>query len=732
MAHTLLRVAIPRPLFRFYDYYYEGEGIPQIGSRVRIDFGHTEMTGLIIELPKTSSVEELKPVLKLLDKVPLINAATLKFLRWAANYYHHPLGEVIQNALPVALRATRQIPTSLKWHITQTDQSETLKNAPKQQALYEFLCEEAVGIKEEVLKQKLGTSYKNTLKQLSKKALIASEICEAEFIMPTTMLDNATARLQLTKEQSDCVEQIKGIANSDSPMPVLLHGITGSGKTEIYLHAIEPTLEEAKQVLILVPEIGLTPQLTQRFQYFFPKAKIVLLHSKLANIERMNAWLAAQTGQADIIIGTRSAVFTPIPRLGQIIIDEEHDASLKQQEGFRYHARDLAIKRAHDQKIPIIIGSATPSLESYYNVQSGRYHYLLLKKRPGARVQPEVLLQDVRGLPLEAGLSPPLIKAIKAHLEAGNQAMVFLNRRGFAPALYCPQCGWHAQCKSCDANMTYHAHKQKVICHHCDYEETVKPACPDCGNTHISTKGQGTERLEHTLQTQLPNSHIVRIDRDTTQQKHALTEKLKVVNAGDPVLLIGTQMLAKGHDFPNLTLVGILDVDQSLFSTDFRAWEKLAQLVIQVSGRAGRAEKKGTVILQTSQPEHPFFHTLLTGGYLAIANQSLQERKNWHFPPYAHQMLIRANAAKQEHASNFLQDLKDSIAEHASTDCILLGPAPSPMEKRNNRYRFQLLITAKSRKQLHQMAQEMTINSENIKKRGGLRWSIDIDPIDYS
>lgn len=732
MAQILLRVAIPRPLFRYFDYYFDGDETPQIGCRVRIDFGHTEITGFIIERPEVSPFDELKPILRLLDKTPLIDTATMAFLQWASRYYHHPLGEVIQNAIPVALRGTRQIPTSLQWRIANYDQASTLQKAPRQLALYQRLSEAPTGIKEELLTREFGKTCKNTLRQLAKKSLITAEYCEAEFILPSTPVDTPATRLQLTEEQANCVNQIKTIANSEQPKPTLLHGITGSGKTEIYLHAITPVLTQGKQILVLVPEIGLTPQLTNRFQRFFPQANIVLLHSQLANIERMNAWLAAQTGQADIMIGTRSAVFTPMPRLGQIIIDEEHDASLKQQEGFRYHARDLAIKRAYDQNIPIIIGSATPSLESYYNVLQNRYHYLLLKKRPGSSLQPEVRLQDVRGLPLEAGLSPPLIKAIKTHLESGNQAMVFLNRRGFAPALYCPQCGWHAQCKRCDANMTYHAHKHKVICHHCDFEEPVPPACPDCGNEHISTKGQGTERLEHALQTQLPNAHIVRIDRDTTTQKHALSEKLQAVNAGEPVLLIGTQMLAKGHDFPNLTLVGILDIDQSLFSTDFRAWEKLAQLIIQVSGRAGRAEKKGTVILQTTQPDHPFFNTLLTGGYLAIAKQSLQERKNWHFPPYAHQMLIRANATKTDHVNAFLTDLKASISEHASTDCILLGPAPSPMEKRNSRYRFQLLITAKNRKQLHQIAQKITVNAESIKKRGGLRWSIDIDPIDYS
>ncbi len=567
-----------------------------------------------------------------------------------------------------------------------------------------------------------------------KKSLIES--LHAEFYFPTdTSADpnDPITKLELTDEQQSCIQQI------DAAKPYLLHGVTGSGKTEVYLRTIEPILKAHQQVLILVPEIGLTPQLLSRFVDYFSPANfthdqpvnIAIMHSKLSDGERMMAWLAAKTGQLDVLIGTRSAVFAPMPRLGMIIIDEEHDSSLKQQEGFRYHARDLAVKRAYDLSIPIILGSATPSLETLHNSDLQRYHYLHLSKRPGARAHPTVLVQDIRGLPLDSGVCSPLLSAIREHIAAGNQVMLFLNRRGFAPTLLCPKCGWHAECPGCDANMTYHSNSQRLKCHRCDFERPVDNSCPECGNTHITTRGQGTERIEQKLQTHFPDTQIIRVDRDTTSRKGALQQKLDLVNQGEAAILIGTQMLAKGHDFPNLTLVGILDVDQSLFSTDFRAWERLAQLIIQVSGRAGRAEKKGTVMLQTTQPDHPFFQTLLSQGYLAIAQQSLSERKNWYFPPYSYQALIRANAAKQENAIGFLRKVKEQLEPYQSNDFVLLGPAPSPIEKRANRYRAQLLVTAVTRKQLHQALGLLIQNSSSIRKTGAVRWSVDVDPIDY-
>ncbi len=755
---TILRVAVPRPLFQLLDYLPVANDVSdnkaQAGCRVRVPFGHTEVTGVIIEVVDSSEFSELKPILELLDSEPLLDSQTLKLLLWASQYYHHPVGGVVAHALPLALRGQRKVPKTPIWtvcpHTNKHDHN--LSRAPKQLAVFEAISNTENGINEIDLLTEFGSSAKTLLRQLVKKSLIES--LKAEFYFPadiSTEPHNIATKLELTNEQQSCINQI------DTAKPYLLHGVTGSGKTEVYLRVIEPLLKANQQILILVPEIGLTPQLLSRFISYFSSThvntgrvgeshqkvstqifesslndiNIAVMHSKLSDGERMKAWLAAKTGQLDILIGTRSAIFVPMPRLGMIIIDEEHDSSLKQQEGFRYHARDLAVKRAYDLNIPVILGSATPSLESLHNSDLQRYHYLHLSKRPGSRTRPTVLVQDIRGLPLDSGVCSPLLSSIREHITAGNQVMLFLNRRGFAPALLCPQCGWHAECPSCDANMTYHANPQKLKCHRCDFERPVDNSCPKCGNKQITTRGQGTERIEQKLQTHFPDTQIIRVDRDTTSRKGALQEKLDIVHQGQAAILIGTQMLAKGHDFPNLTLVGILDVDQSLFSTDFRAWERLSQLIIQVSGRAGRADKKGTVMLQTTQPDHPFFQTLLSQGYLAIAKQSLAERKNWYFPPYSYQALIRANAAKQENAINFLSKVKAQLEPYQSNDFILLGPAPSPIEKRANRYRAQLLVTAITRKQLHQALNELIHNSSSIRKTGGIRWSVDVDPIDY-
>ena len=724
----ILRVAVPRPLFQLLDYLPLEGDLPLPGCRVRVPFGPAEVTGVVVSVTDESRFENLRQIIAVLDQQPLLDAAMLSLLQWASRYYHYPPGEVVMHALPKALRQQRKVPETSVWQCcTKLDpvSLEGLQRAPKQLAVFSAIRESAEGVNRVALQEQFGSSVNTILRTLAQKQLIEQSHSAFYFSPPVYEPAIAQQAVTLTDEQQACVAQIT------QAKTYLLHGVTGSGKTEVYLHTIAPLLAAGKQVLILVPEIGLTPQLLSRFRAYFPDHSMVVMHSGLADGERMQAWLAAQTGQVDILIGTRSAIFVPMPRLGMIIIDEEHDSSFKQQEGFHYHARDLAVKRAHDAKIPVVLGSATPALESLHNASQGRYQMLSLTQRPGSRAQPAVMVQDIRGLPLESGVCAPLLGMIREHIDAGNQVMLFLNRRGFAPAMICPACGWHAECPHCDANMTYHAHSQKLICHRCDAERPVHSTCPQCGNKHITTRGQGTERVEQKLQAYFPTTRMIRIDRDTTRRKGALQKKLDGVNDGKPAILIGTQMLAKGHDFPRLTLVGILDVDQSLFSTDFRAWERLAQLIIQVAGRAGRADRKGTVVLQSTQPDHPFFQTLLSQGYLAIANLSLTERKNWHFPPFAYQALIRANAEKQENALHFLQQVKALLEPTQSSDLVILGPAPSPIEKRARRYRTQLLITATRRKLLHQTLNLLIENSKSLKKKGGVRWSIDVDPIDY-
>lgn len=730
----ILRVAVARPLYQLLDYLPIEDFKVQCGSRVRVPLGYSECTGIIIDIVSPDDITGLKQITAWIDDEPLYDTATLKLIQWTSQYYHHPMGEVAIKGLPVLLRGQRKVPKTKFWttvELSFEEQEKRLGRATKQRELYQYIANHTEAIDFNHLRQHFPKNISPLITQLEKKGLIAH--AKSEFVfqykIPTIITHE---KIQLTTEQENCLAEIKKNNHESQPKPILLHGITGSGKTEIYCQAIKTLIEDNKQILIIVPEIGLTPQLHHRFEQFFPNKHVVIMHSGLADGDRMNAWLGAQSGQVDILIGTRSSIFVPMPRLAMIIIDEEHDSSLKQQENFYYHARDIAIKRAHDLSIGIILGSATPSLESLKNSEQGRYHYLRLNKRPGARQSPHIQIEDIRSLSPDSSIGPRLRSEIKNHLTQGNQVMLFLNRRGFAPTLYCPSCGWHAQCQQCDSNMTYHASSQQLICHRCDAYRPVDQNCPSCNNSQITTQGQGTERIEQQLQSYFPTTKIVRIDRDTTVRRGQLESKLAEVHQGTPVILIGTQMLAKGHDFPNLTLVGILDVDQSLFSTDFRAWEKLSQLIIQVSGRAGRADKKGSVILQSTQPDHPFFNLLLGSGYLAVARQSLQERKAWHFPPYAQQALIRANAIKLEYAIEFLDTIKALLQESSPEGLEFLGAAPSPIEKRANRYRAQLLINAKTRKHRYNTINQLLSQVSTLSKKGQLRWSIDIDPIDYS
>ena len=606
-----------------------------------------------------------------------------------------------------------------------------MKRSPKQIQLFEFLIEngESDAIQ---LHDACGDNWRTALNQLIKKGLINTREIDADYFpdKPKTK-ESKKILLTLTDEQQHCVDEIHNHFTDETLKPILLHGITGSGKTEVYLRSIEELLENGKQILVLVPEIGLTPQLLYRFQQHFPQYSIVSLHSGLSDSDRTRAWLGARSGAIQIVIGTRSAVFTPMLNIGAIIIDEEHDASFKQQEGFLYQGRDMAIKRAHDAKIPVLLGSATPSLESFHNAEQQRYHYLRLDSRPGTSKPPQMVLQDIRTLPLEAGISNLMLAEIRQHLQQNNQVMLFLNRRGFSPVLMCPDCGWHATCKNCDMGMTYHAAAGKVICHHCSLESLINSNCPDCNQNRLTTLGQGTERIEAVLNSHFPETQIIRIDRDSTSRKGSLEKKLHIVNEGEPVILVGTQMLTKGHDFPKLTLVGILDVDQALFSVDYRAEERLAQQVLQVAGRAGRGVDKGRVVLQTSQPQHPLLLNLLAQGYTETARDLLNQRILWNYPPLGSQALIRVNAEDEAVALNFITKLSTNLRELHNDDVDILGPMPSPIAKRAKRYRFQLLLSAKNRRDLHYFLASGFLLLTQARKMGGVRWNIDIDPTDF-
>ncbi|MDQ1362917.1 MAG: hypothetical protein QG652_777, partial [Pseudomonadota bacterium] len=506
----------------------------------------------------------------------------------------------------------------------------------------------------------------------------------------------------------------------------LLHGITGSGKTEVYLALTEAALAQGRQVLILVPEISLTPQLTRRFRRRL-SVPIAALHSGMNDRQRQCAWGMAANAEARVVIGTRSALFTPMPNLGLIMIDEEHDGSLKQQEGFRYHARDLALVRAKHAAIPVLLGSATPSLESLYNTERGQYQLLQLKQRAALAKPPKVQVLDVRRRPLQDGLSDLLLQHIRSHLNQQGQVLLFLNRRGYAPLLMCHECGWTTDCPRCDAHMTLHQHSRRLHCHHCGHETPAPVNCPQCGHTELWLPGAGTERIEEALAKHFPDATLVRIDRDTTRRKGSLDDKLEQARSGAGHILIGTQMLAKGHDFPNVSLVGILDADQGLFSTDFRGTEHLAQLIIQVAGRAGRAERAGEVFIQTHQPDHPLLTTLLHQGNTGFARAALEERRVSDLPPFSHLAILRADANRVDDVSDFLRQAKTLLN---SNKLEIFGPLPAPMARRAGRQRMQLVLQASERRALHTQLHNWVRTLADMKSARKVRWSLDVDPVD--
>ncbi len=501
----------------------------------------------------------------------------------------------------------------------------------------------------------------------------------------------------------------------------------------MYLNLIKPILAQGRQALVLVPEIGLTPQTINRFRRRF-NVPVAVIHSGLNDTERLNAWLSARDKVAGIVIGTRSALFTPFADLGMIIVDEEHDTSYKQQDSLRYHARDVAVMRAAKEDIPIILGSATPALESLHNALSGKYHHLTLTQRAGVAVPTRNQVLDVKGLYLESGLSAPLIVEMRRHLKAGNQVMLFLNRRGFSPALMCHQCGWIAECKRCDAYYTYHQYSNEIRCHHCGSQQPVIHQCQGCGSSQLVTVGVGTEQLENQLENLFPEYKAIRIDRDSTRRKGSLEDALQAIRRGEYQILIGTQMLAKGHHFPDVTLVALLDVDGSLYSSDFRASERLAQLFIQVAGRAGRASKPGEVLLQTHHPEHPLLQALLTKDYRSFALSALEERRIAQLPPYSFLTLFRAEANHSELCEAFLRQVRLTLESHPLFDdtCLVLGPTPSPLAKRAGKYRWQLLLQTQSRALMQKLLISAKPAIEMLPNAKKVRWIVDIEPQDLS
>ena len=728
---NIVRVALAVPLPRFFDYLYPPDLTPIVGGRVLVPFGSQKRVGIVVDLPASSDVakEKLKPIIDVLDAESLFNSTTWDWLAWSANYYREALGDVLFQALPVKLRNGESAVKNDRtfWHITelgkQAFESGELKRAKKQIEALNLLLTQDLEKGNNEISSAIWSALKG--KDYVEEIIVPTEQKSWQQALGDNALVNLDNRLTLNKQQALAFSQL---LFQEGFNVWLLEGVTGSGKTEIYLQYIEEVLKKGKQVLVLVPEIGLTPQTVRRFEARF-NVEIDVLHSNLNDTQRLNVWERARTGQSAIVIGTRSALFTQFSDLGLIILDEEHDGSFKQQDGWRYHARDLGIVLAQKLNIPILLGSATPSLESVNNVQNGKYHHLVLSKRAGNATALRQFVIDLKHQRIQNGLSEPLLKRMQEHLEKGNQVLLFLNRRGFAPVLLCHECGWIDECHHCEKPYTYHQHQRVLRCHHCGAQKTVPMQCGHCGSTHLVTTGLGTEQLEETLKARFPQYNIARIDRDSTARKGKLEGYLEDIQQGKSQILIGTQMLAKGHHFPNVTLVALVNVDNALFSLDFRAEERLAQLYVQVAGRSGRAEKQGEVVLQTHYPDHPLLTTLLEKGYQAFAEETLKLRHNMGLPPFSFQALFKAQCRHSEEAENALSQLASFFYEQKIEGLQVLGPIPAPFSKKAGQYRWQLLLQHASRKQLQAA---LSRYSPELIKSSQVRLILDVDPLDLS
>ncbi len=729
MSQTIYEIAVPTPLYRSFDYLPALDGTTtEVGSRVKVTFANRTLIGVVIAIKQHSDfdIKKLKPIIEVLDHKALLTDETLNLAQWAIKYYHSYPGEILSLCFPTAMRKGKEAiqKTEMAW-VTTNDKQE-FGRAKRQQEIYELISASKSGLPT----SQLPNPKKDIaiIRQLAKRGAIIQQplIPDNNPQTPRPYQPN----LKLNPEQQAAYDVI--CTNLENYQSHLIFGITGSGKTEVFIQVIRRILDKGKQALILVPEIGLTPQLVKRFTSRFTK-KIVTMHSEMSETEKLNSWLAAQNGSARIMIGTRSALFTPFSNLGLIIIDEEHDLSFKQQDGIRYSARDMAVARAHMRNIPIVLCSATPSLESLNNTNQGRYNLLKLTERAGNAKQPQISIIDIRNQKLQGGMSHRFILKVKQHLEQGGQIIIFLNRRGYAPVMMCHSCGWTAKCNHCDVHLTLYQNENVLRCQHCGYTIRTPAQCPDCSDKEITPVGKGTERIEEALKAIFPETSIARIDRDTTSRKGSFNKLMQNAEDGKIQILLGTQMLAKGHHLPNITLTGIVDIDSGLFSADFRSIERMAQLITQVAGRSGRGEKTGEVILQTHHPDNPTLHRILFNGYGDFARQELKQRQDTLLPPFTSMAVIRAEAMEKSHPNQFLDLIKENInTNKAKIDpnnlIEILGPIPSSVHKRNRHYRANLFIQSTKRNILQKML-EAIINIASSSKLGKkVRWHIDMDP----
>ncbi|MDD9857236.1 MAG: primosomal protein N' [Gammaproteobacteria bacterium] len=733
----VVQVAVAVPLRRVFD--YRCEKAPAAGARVRVPFGRggrggRAMLGVVVSNNPAQGGHRLKPISEALDDANLFGARLLELLVWAARYYHHPLGEVLQTALPAALRKGQALADpDRQWWVRalpggQSGAAPALGRAPAQRRLYEEL-RGGGWVRQAALRERCP-GHRDALRRLQEKGLVEIALRPAHPLPPPGAAPNGESAPTLNAQQRAAVEAISGQDGGFASF--LLHGVTGSGKTEVYLEAAKRCIAGGGQVLILVPEIALTPQLVARVQARLGGG-VSVLHSGLPAEQRYRAWWSAREGRAAAVLGTRSAVFTPLKSPGLMIVDEEHDISYKQQDGFRYHARDLAIKRASLENIPVVLGSATPSMETRHNTGEGRHRRLVLEHRIGAARLPRIALVDLKKHRATDGISTPLLRAIGRRLERGEQSILFLNRRGFAPTVQCGQCGWQAACRRCDARLTCHRHRdeEQFQCHHCGRAEAARLVCADCG-ARLLLIGAGTQRLDGYLRKKFPEARISRLDRDRVASQAKLERELNAIRTGETDIIIGTQLIAKGHDFSRVTLVGVVNSDQGLYSIDFRAPEYLFQQLVQVSGRAGRAAAPGEVLVQTAHPGHPTLQTLHRHDFERFARHCMAERRAANCPPFSHLALWRAESTDPAAAVQFLRRVAAAGRRMAGRfpPVQIMDAVVSPMEKRAGRYRAQLLVKSAARGPLHRLLDEWIAAIENHPRSRRARWSIDIDPME--
>jgi len=740
----VVRVAVDCPLRTLLDYLPPAgqtvQALP-VGARVRVPLGARSAVGVIVARAPGSSLPgtRLRAITALLDGEPLLDAALLELLQWTASYYHHPPGEVMATALPAALRDGHSALAQEEWlEITAAGVTASLEGgpqrAPRQRQVLMLLASHPAGISAAQL-EVLAPGWRPAARALAKRGWCRSTVRDAgdsdaspPIVAAASSSAPATAPAtapELSPAQLLAVEAIDAAAGRYGAF--LLQGATGSGKTEVYLRAVARCLERGANALVLVPEIGLTPQLLERFRTRLP-VRMAVLHSGLSDGERLAAWRDARAGHARVVIGTRSAVFAPIPRLGLITVDEEHDSSYKQQEGgCRYSARDVAVRRAHQAAVPVVLGSATPALESLQNVQLGRYRQLPLPRRADQAAAPRLALIDLRAHAVHQGLAGPVTQAIGRHLAADGQVLVYLNRRGYAPTLLCTSCGWIAPCSECDARLTVHREAAQLRCHCCGARQPLPARCGRCGFA-VKPVGQGTERIAETLAAMFPDAPLLRLDRDTARGAADVEAVMNALLDGSARILVGTQMVTKGHHFPGVSLVAVINADQGLFSTDFRAAERLAQTIVQVAGRAGRGARAGEVLIQTEYPEHPLLQSLIRGGYEAFAAGALREREAARWPPFSRLALLRASARGAAEALDFLRAARERAGERPPVR--LLGPVSAAMARRAGRHHAQLLVEHAGRGELQRFLDSWLELVERLPEARRVRWAIDVDPLD--